>query len=137
MKKTTGHPRRVLIVEDDPALSRAVSITLGKHLGIEVVVAENGRRAIEIAESQWVDLVCLDLMLPEVSGFGVFEHLRRSPGLRDVPVVVMSGRGLPEDRARALELGAHVYFVKPFPLSALRAKVAALLARDDPSEASE
>ena len=136
MIKTAARPRRVLVVEDDPALSRAVSLNLRKHLGIEVEVADNGRRAIEIAESQWVDLVCLDLMLPEVSGFGVFEHLRSSPGLRDIPVVVISGRRLPEDRARALEMGAHGYIVKPFYLSALRAKVAAVFAAKDRGQAS-
>jgi DNA-binding response OmpR family regulator len=75
-------------------------------------------------------------MLPEVSGFRVFEHIRRSPGLRNMPVVVMSGRSLPEDRARALDLGAQSYLVKPFLISALRARVAALLERDEPSQAT-
>jgi DNA-binding response OmpR family regulator len=135
MKKTTAPLPRVLVVEDDPVLARALSINLHKQLGLEVALAEDARRAIEIIETQRVDVVCLDLMLPEVSGFGVFEHLRRSPRLRNVPVVVMSGRALPEDRARALELGARWYLVKPFPFSALRAKVAALLPTNDSSEA--
>jgi DNA-binding response OmpR family regulator len=140
MKKTPARLPRVLVVEDDPVLLKALSISFHKHLGIEVIVAEDGRRALEIIEAQQVDLVCLDLMLPDISGFRVFEHLRRSPYLRNIPVVVMSGRALPEDRARALELGAQSYLVKPFSFSALREKVTALLSSNERSgtiEASE
>jgi DNA-binding response OmpR family regulator len=136
MKQTTARLPRVLVVEDDPVLSRAISISFQKYLGVDVAVAANAHRAIEIVETRWVDLVCLDLMLPDASGFSVFEHIRRSPGLRNLPVVVMSGRALPEDRARALELGAESYLVKPFQISALRARVAALLSSNDPSEAT-
>jgi two-component system chemotaxis response regulator CheY len=81
-------------------------------MGLRVDVAE-GRSAIRVLQASRPDLVCLDLMLPELSGFEVCEFMRASPELRDVPILVMSARPS-RWTALAEEVGATAYLVKPF-----------------------
>jgi two-component system, OmpR family, response regulator len=120
--------QRVLIVEDDPALQKLVLSYLNKLGNVEVTVASNGVAAIErLDRGEQPDLVCLDLMLPQVSGFDVCEHMRRSEALKSVPVLIMSARTLPEDRAQAEEVGATAYLIKPFSRAQFTQQVVALL----------
>src|SRR5512133_3136418 len=106
-------PRKVLLVEDHPD-ARALVRTYLLALGLEVVDVAEGRSAIRVLETLRPDLVCLDLMLPELSGFEVCEYMRAKPALKDVPILVMSARAKPMDRAFAEEVGATAYLVKPF-----------------------
>ena len=107
--------RHVLLVEDDPELRKLLRRYLEK---LEFLVEEvaNGRHAIQMLGKSCPDLVCLDLMLPEQSGYEICEFIRRSPILKDVPVLVVSARALPEDRAHAEEVGASAYLIKPFTM---------------------
>jgi two-component system chemotaxis response regulator CheY len=87
---------------------------------LDVLEAADGRSAIRIlkdAKQSRPDLVCLDLMLPELNGFEVCEFMRSSPELRGIPILVMSARAKPMDRAFAEEVGATAYLVKPFKRS--------------------
>jgi len=102
-----------LIVEDDPALRRMVAAYL-KAMGISAIEAPDGRTALRELQNKVPDVICLDLMLPELSGYDLCEHIRRVPKLRDVPVLIMSARAFPEDRAAAEEVGASAYVTKPF-----------------------
>jgi two-component system chemotaxis response regulator CheY len=117
-----------LIVEDDPALRRMVSAYL-KAMGITTIEAPDGRTALRELQDKVPDVICLDLMLPELSGFDLCEHIRREPQLRDVPVLIMSARGFPEDRAAAEEVGASAYLVKPFTRAQFAGHIDALLRR--------
>lgn len=117
---------KILVVEDDPAIAKAIRLNL-QRLEVEVKVAVDGAEAISVMNADPPDLICLDLMLPDVSGYQVLSHLRANATLQHIPVVVMSARALPEDRARAIELGASAYLVKPFLQATLRQKVSALL----------
>ena len=117
-----------LIVEDDPALRRMVAAYL-KAMGITTIEAPDGRTALRELSDKVPDVICLDLMLPEVSGFDLCEHIRRVPKLRDVPVLIMSARGFPEDRAAAEEVGASAYLIKPFTRSQFAGQIDALLRR--------
>ncbi|MCL2625932.1 MAG: response regulator [Cystobacterineae bacterium] len=101
-----------LLVEDDPSLRKLVKGYL-RLLGFEVVEAPDGRRAMAALKQTSFTLVVLDLMLPESSGYDVLEFMRVE-ALNDIPVLVMSARTLPEDRAQAEELGAKRYLTKPF-----------------------
>lgn len=109
-----GSPRRLaLIVEDDPGIRRIVSESLVR-LGAQVVEAENGRGALALLRRLKPDIVCLDLLLPEVSGYLVCEFIRSTEVLQQVPVLVMSARSRPQDRAQAEEVGASAFLSKPF-----------------------
>jgi len=123
--------RRALVVEDNPD-ARALVRTYLRKMDFEVVEAAEGRSAIRALASSRPDLVCLDLMLPELSGFEVCEYMRSRPELRDVPILVMSARAKPMDRAFAEEVGATAYLIKPFKLSELSRAVAACIARASP-----
>ena len=109
-------PRKVLVVEDHPD-ARALVRTYLQAMGLEVIDVAEGRSAIRALEKSHPDLVCLDLMLPELSGFEVCEFMRSRPEFRDVPILVMSARAKPMDRAFAEEVGATAYLVKPFKRS--------------------
>src|SRR5262249_50573071 len=102
-----------LLVEDDPDVRRLVRMYI-ESAGFLVIEAADGSSALKRMAEVVPDLVCLDLVLPDLSGYEVCEYIRRSPGLRDVPVLVMSARSLPEDRANAVEMGASAYLIKPF-----------------------
>ena len=116
----TGSPtKRVLVVEDDPSTRRLLHEHL-KRLGFEVVLAPEGRTAIAALDSQRFDLVCLDLMLPELSGYDLCEHIRKTHPPESLPILMLSGRALPEDRAHAEEVGASGYLIKPFAAAELK-----------------
>jgi two-component system chemotaxis response regulator CheY len=117
-----------LVVEDDPALRRMVSAYL-KAMNISTIEAPDGRTALRELAGKVPDVICLDLMLPELSGFDLCEHIRREPQLRDVPVLIMSARAFPEDRAAAEEVGASAYLVKPFTRAQFSGQIDALLRR--------
>lgn len=123
--------QKVLLVEDDPALRRLVNGYLVR-MGLEVVEASDGRAAIEALRGFMPDLVCLDLMLPEISGYDVCEAIRKNPALRAVPILMISARSLPEDRAQAEEVGATAYLIKPFSRVEFSNNVRALLQEGRP-----
>lgn len=101
--------RYVLIVEDEKPLAHALMLKL-QHEGIKAVIAENGEDALKILQSTPIDLVLLDLMMPVMDGFQVLEKM---PELQNKPkVFVLSNLSVPDDKNRALALGAQKYFVK-------------------------
>ena len=120
---------RVLVVDDEPALARALAINLRAH-GWEVVTAADGRSALEAAADQHPDVVLLDLGLPDLDGTEVISGLR---GWTSVPIVVLSARQHGEDKVEALDLGADDYVTKPFAMNELLARLRAAVrrARDD------
>ncbi len=123
--RTTLIPKSALLVEDDPPLRKLVAGYL-KLLNFAVIEAADGKKAMTALAEQKYDLICLDLMLPESSGYDVLEFIRKE-GLAKVPVLMMSARSLPEDRAQAEELGATLYLIKPFTRSDFTKAVKAVL----------
>ena len=105
----------VFLVEDAPFFRKMLGDYL-RNLGFEEVVElPSGRAALKHMETaDCPDLVCLDLTLPDISGYDLCEHIRRTPSMKDVPVLVVSARDLPEDKAHAEEAGANGYLGKPF-----------------------
>lgn len=116
----------VLIVEDDAAIRRGMSDAL-RHAGYAVLECANGRSGVEEALESPVDLVLLDVMLPEMDGFAVLDELRRTAPT--LPVIMVTARGHEEDRVRGLTEGADDYVVKPFSARELLARVEAVLRR--------
>ena len=121
-----NHRQTVLLVEDDPFARRLVKSYL-ERMGLLVVEAADGRSALRRLTEMVPDLTCLDLVLPECSGYEVCEFIQRTPAIRDTPILVMSGRSLPEDRAHAIEAGASAYLIKPFTRAEFTKQVDMLL----------
>jgi serine phosphatase RsbU (regulator of sigma subunit) len=117
---------RVLVVDDTEANRDLLARRL-KAMDLEVLLAANGREALERLAAGDVDLMLLDIMMPELDGFGVLERLRADPALNHVPVIMISAVDEIESVARAIELGATDYLPKPFHPVVLRARVAATL----------
>lgn len=117
---------QVLVVEDDPDLRKLLRKYL-ESMGLAVSEAATGKAALQVLGGSTPALVCLDLMLPEQSGYSVCEFIRQDAVLRDIPVLVISARALPEDRAAAEEAGASAYLVKPFSRQQIVEQVGALL----------
>jgi two-component system, OmpR family, alkaline phosphatase synthesis response regulator PhoP len=118
--------RRLLLVEDDPTLRRALSFNLTRE-GYEVAAAADGEAALEAARSDRLDLILLDVMLPGMSGIEVLRTLRRE-GVT-TPVIVLSAKGDEIDRVVGLKVGADDYVTKPFSRPELLARIEAVLRR--------
>ena len=116
---------RVLLIEDDSRLAGMVVEYLGKA-GYRVVHAETGTRGLALHEREPVDVVILDLMLPDTDGLDICRRLRaRSDG----PILMLTARGDPMDRVIGLEMGADDYLLKPFEPRELLARLRAILRR--------
>jgi DNA-binding response OmpR family regulator len=117
---------RILIVEDERAVARGLEYGLGKE-GFEVLWAETGQQALDLARTRDPRLVLLDIRLPDISGFDVCRQLR-SEGRR-MPILMLTARDEELDKVLGLELGADDYVVKPFSLRELTSRIRALLRR--------
>jgi two-component system KDP operon response regulator KdpE len=120
--------RRVLIVDDDAQILRAVRTSLQAR-GYEVSTAPNGETALDRLASQPAELVVLDLSLPGIDGHEVIRRLR---SFSDVPVLVLSVRDAQDDKIAALDAGADDYVTKPFAIGELLARMRALERRAQP-----
>jgi two-component system, OmpR family, KDP operon response regulator KdpE len=124
---------RILVVEDQPELQRALRINL-RARQYEVLAARTGREALSLAVSQPPDAVILDLGLPDIDGTEVIVELRR---WYRGPIIVLSGRTSPGDKIGALDVGADDYVTKPFAMAELLARLRAALRRDEGDLAHE
>ncbi|MGH2674968.1 MAG: response regulator [Actinomycetota bacterium] len=113
---------RVLVVDDDPQILRAVRTSLQAR-GYEVRAAGNGETALDQLATDAVDLVILDLSLPGIDGHEVIRRLR---GFSDVPVLILSVRESQDDKIAALDAGADDYVTKPFSIGELLARMRAV-----------
>ncbi len=116
---------KVLVVEDDLALSDVVAFTL-RRAGYEVVTVHDGLTAVETFEQTAPDLILLDLNLPRLDGLGVCKRVR---GISAVPIIILSVRAGDEAVVRGLEMGADDYVVKPFSPTQLVARIRAVMRR--------
>lgn len=121
---------RVLIVEDDPGLLRALGLML-RASGWDVLTASGGRTALTAVADHRPDVLVLDLGLPDLDGIDVLRTLRRSSR---VPVVVLSARDQSADKVRALDAGADDFVTKPFGVEELLARLRAAVRRGDPAD---
>jgi sigma-B regulation protein RsbU (phosphoserine phosphatase) len=117
----------VLIVDDNDDNRFTLSMRLETCGYSNIVTAENGREALEKMRSGPVDLVLLDIMMPEMNGYEVLQRLKASAELRDVPVIVISALDEIDSVIKCIELGAEDYLAKPFNPTLLRARVGASL----------
>ena len=102
----------ILIAEDSEDSLEMMQVLLGSK-GYDVLSAENGLEAVEVALTNFPDLILLDLQLPQLDGLAVTRNLRRHPKLKEVPIVVISGHDPLKYRQPALEAGCTDYLLKP------------------------
>jgi two-component system phosphate regulon response regulator PhoB len=127
---------RILIVEDEPDLVRALEYNLQQE-GFHTHAALKGSTALELARKEPPpDLVILDLMLPDIPGTEVCRQLRAHEATRNVPVLMLTARGEEIDRVVGFEVGADDYVVKPYSMRELMLRVRAILRRREPAPAS-
>ena len=117
-----------LLVVDDVEQNVDLLVRRLRRFGYEnIVTARNGREALEILDTRPVDLILLDIMMPELDGYAVLERLNEQERLADLPVIMISAIDELEDVVRCIELGAEDYLTKPFNVTLLRARVQAAL----------
>lgn len=119
----------ILIIDDDAALAKIVQINLERE-GYSTVVASSGVEGLQKAYSNQPNLVILDIMMPGMDGWVTCRRLRE---ISDVPIIMLTARGMEADVVKGLELGADDYIVKPFGTKVLLARIHALLRRTDAS----
>ena len=124
-----GKKHRVLIVEDEDNIAIALDYLMSRE-GYDHYRIANGADAISAIRQTHPDLVLLDVMLPEVSGYEICQEVRADDSLRDVKILMMTARGSALERRKGLALGADGFIAKPFELKELRAEVQRLLQHD-------
>ena len=120
--------KRILIVDDEPAIGDMVAFALRKA-GFEPLHAADGREAQAVIADRVPDLVLLDWMLPGNSGLELARRWRRDPLTREVPIIMLTARGEENDRVGGLEAGVDDYVVKPFSARELLARIRAVMRR--------
>jgi two-component system response regulator RegX3 len=129
----TNPDATVLLVEDEDSFVEALTVGLRRE-GFRVQVAHDGAEALELFDAVKPDLVLLDVMLPDGSGFDVCRELRRTS---QVPIIMLTARGEEADRVVGLELGADDYVVKPFSAREVVARIRAVLRRAEAPEQTD
>lgn len=106
--------KRVLVVDDSPTEAYQISHILNKH-GYEVVAAESGEAAVEMAREQVPDLVLMDIVMPGINGFQATRQLTKNPKTSEIPVIMVTTKNQQSDREWSRKQGARGYLVKPVP----------------------
>ena len=130
MTDSSRHPsgtmRHVLVADDEPHIGRIIKMKLEQG-PFRVSLAHDGREALDVLEREGdVDLVLLDLMMPNVSGLDVLAQLRANPRFRDVPCIILTAAGQEQQYREAMALGATDFMTKPFSPKKLYARTAEL-----------
>jgi two-component system phosphate regulon response regulator PhoB len=121
-------PETILVVDDERDIAGAIEHVLRKE-GFRVLVASDGKAALEFARRERPELVILDLMLPEISGLEVLKLLKADASTRGIPVILLTARTDEIDRVLGFELGADDYVTKPFSVRELVLRVRAVIKR--------
>lgn len=121
--------KKILLVEDNPD-NRYVVLRLLKKLEVEVVVAEDGLSAIEIARKEIPDLILMDMQLPELSGYDVTKKIREMKGMELTPVIAVTAHCMVGDREKAFQAGCTDFIEKPIVPNEFVQKVRAYLTID-------
>jgi adenylate cyclase len=117
----------LVLVVDDNEMNRDILSRRLQRQGHTVIAAENGKKALAQLQNQPFDLILLDVMMPEMNGYQVLEHLKADPALRHIPVIIISALDDLDSVVRCIELGAEDYLFKPFNPTLLKARIGASL----------
>lgn len=121
---------KILVVDDEPNIRELLSVSL-KFAGFEVATAQDGKQALEVERKFGADLVVLDIMLPDMDGFEVLQHLRERE--YQLPVLFLTAKDDVQDKIQGLTVGGDDYITKPFSLEEVIARIRAVLRRTQPN----
>ena len=133
MTPAMSEHKRILVVDDEPQITRVLRTSLSSH-GYDIRVANNGETALEIMKDWSPDLVITDLAMPNMDGLELCRRLRTKA---QIPILVLSVRGEERTKVKALDAGADDYVTKPFGIEELLARVRANLRRVRPGESEQ
>jgi len=128
----TWPSKRVLVIEDDANILLSLEFMLERE-GYDVRSATCGREGLAAMRRDRPDVVILDLMLPDLSGYEVCQQARRDPELVDTPILILTARAQDAERQKGLQSGASEYVTKPFRVSDLIHRVARLVQASEAS----
>ncbi len=118
---------KILVVDDEFEIDRAIQLILGQQDGYEVLVASDGEEALDKARKEKPDLIVLDLMLPKINGYKVCRMLKFDQAYSKIPIIMLTAKARKSDLELGYEVGADAYITKPFEPVKLLAKVEELL----------
>lgn len=118
--------KKIVLAEDNSTLSLLLKFRLEKE-GFELLIAKDGKEAVELIEQHKPDLILTDIMMPFMSGLEVISHVRNKLGMQEVPIIVFSAAGQEEMVLKAFNLGANDFMGKPFSPNELVIRVKRLL----------
>lgn len=119
--------KKVLVVDDDPYILMSLEFLMKKN-GYDVMVARNGTEALETVDKQMPNVVLLDIMMPDVDGYEICKHIKKSAKLKHTKVIFMSAKTKEADLQKGYDLGASLYITKPFSTRELIKQVKELMA---------
>jgi CheY-like chemotaxis protein len=119
---STPTSQRLLLVEDNED-NRTIYATVLRHLGYQVIEAQDGVQAVALARSERPDLILMDISIPGMDGWEATRVLRGDPLTRAIPIVALTAHALSDDRERAAEVGFNSYLAKPIEPRAVVAEV--------------
>lgn len=119
---------KILVVDDEVHIVELIKYNLENN-GYRVLTAYNGRDALKAADENEIDLIILDLMLPEIDGLDICKTLKRKDNTSDIPIIMLTAKGEEFDKILGLELGADDYITKPFSVKELIARIKVILRR--------
>ena len=106
----------IVVIDDDRMIRQILQSALSKK-GFDIYTAENGTLGVEVAQTENVDLILLDWLMPQVDGMEVLKQLKSDPKTKHIPVFMLTGKGNQKDISQAIEAGCDDYIVKPFNIS--------------------
>lgn len=118
-----GSKAKILVVDDDPAISGLIVAILGKE-GYDVTVANNGAVGVDLAAKEHPKLILMDITMPDMDGYEATRQIKATPALKDTPVIFLTGRSASEDGGRAFGSGGLTFMRKPFTAQQLKDLVA-------------
>jgi len=121
-------PKTLLLADDSVTIQRVIELTF-THEDVRVISVSDGQRAIQWMEGEWPDIVLADVDVPEVDGYALASHIKQSPRLKNVPVLLLAGAFEPVDQRRVDQIGCDGVLIKPFEPQQLVTRVRELLSR--------
>lgn len=120
--RTSLSSQTILIVDDTPNILQLLFNYLN-NAGYKILIAQNGKKALKVAEAMQPDLIILDVMMPELDGFGTCRYLKTNSSTKDIPIIFMTALAQPEKKVQGLMLGAVDYIIKPIQEQELLARI--------------